>query len=137
MKYPGWEEAETLKNKDDKINFLETQMYNAIKNNRFIPYYQLHEFESLLFNDISHFEQLFPQTDIVDKKYLSAILKEYPNPEQINNGEQTSPSHRMLRIIRGYEKVLYGNMLAMEIGLERIRSKCPRFDAWLAKLENI
>lgn len=43
--------------------------------------------------------------------------------------KQTSPSHRLERIIRGYDKVVYGNYLAENIGLNRICERCPRFNA--------
>jgi hypothetical protein len=62
------------------------------------------------------------------------------NPEMINNGTESAPSKRLARIIKGYftEKenggVFYGSILAHDIGLEKIRGKCPRFDTWLGKL---
>jgi hypothetical protein len=31
--------------------------------------------------------------------------------------------------------VLYGSLLASEIGLVKIRAKCPRFNDWITKLE--
>ena len=137
MKFPGWKEAERMDDKNERVEFLEKKMSSSVGNPCFIPYYQLHEFESLLFNDVSFFEQLFPKNEISDKRLLERTLSEFDNPELINNGKQTSPSHRMSRIIQGYDKVLYGNLLALEIGLGRIRSKCPRFNAWLTKLESI
>lgn len=45
----------------------------------------------------------------------------YENPEMINNGRETSPSHRLMRIIRGYNKIVYGDILASAIGLNRMR----------------
>jgi hypothetical protein len=48
----------------------------------------------------------------------------------------------MEKILRDYTtkpstKSFWGPMLAQEIGLKKIRSKCPRFNAWIDKLENI
>ena len=47
-----------------------------------------------------------------------------------------SPSHRLENIIKGYNKVVYGNIIAEAIGLECIRTKAPRFDAWLNRMED-
>jgi hypothetical protein len=55
----------------------------------------------------------------------------------INDVKVTSPSHRLGRIIKGYHKVVYGNILAEAIGLEKIRRKSPRFNQWLEKIESI
>ena len=38
----------------------------------------------------------------------------------INDGVETSPSHRLERIISGYEKVVYGCCLAEAIGLDKM-----------------
>lgn len=49
----------------------------------------------------------------------------------INNSVETSPSHRLERIIKGYNKIVYGVCLAEAIGLAQIREKSPRFNRWL------
>ena len=53
----------------------------------------------------------------------------------INDDKETSPSSRLGRIIRGYNKIVYGNILAEAIGLNRIREKSPRFNGWLNKID--
>jgi hypothetical protein len=35
------------------------------------------------------------------------------------------------------DKTFHGPLLAMEIGLPAIRAACPRFDAWLTRLEHL
>lgn len=40
-------------------------------------------------------------------------------------------------LIQGYRKTLHGPLLAERIGLDRIRAECPRFDAWLRRLESL
>ncbi len=57
--------------------------------------------------------------------------------ELINENKETSPSARLERIIVGYNKVVYGNLIAEAIGLEKIREKSPRFNEWLNKIERI
>ena len=138
--FPGWEEAKEVANKNERMSFLEAQMKLEIDEElryRFIPYIQLHEFEGLLFCDIDVFNQLIPQEELIGMTELKEVINENPNPEMINNTRETSPSHRLLRIIKGYNKIVYGNIIAETIGLEVIRSKCPRFNEWLTQLESL
>ena len=51
-----------------------------------------------------------------------------------NDGSTTAPSKRLDDIIDDYSKVVYGSLLAQEIGLKKIQEKCPRFNAWINKL---
>jgi hypothetical protein len=37
----------------------------------------------------------------------------------------------------GYEKVVYGSLAALEIGLETIRTECRLFAEWLAIMETL
>ena len=53
----------------------------------------------------------------------------------INNSKENSPGHRLERIIKGYDKIVYGNCLAEAIGISKMREKSPRFNRWIAKLE--
>jgi hypothetical protein len=34
-----------------------------------------------------------------------------------------------------YEKPLFGNLAALEVGLDAIRAACPHFDSWLSQIE--
>ncbi len=103
---------------------------------RFIPYFQLHEFEGLLFNDIQLFYDQVPPTELVGIAELKQTFADYENPEMINSNKKTSPSHRLERIIKGYTKTLYGHYFAEAIGIERIRAKAPRFNQWIKKIIN-
>ena len=136
LKFPGWEESININNKEERLNYLLAKIKEDIPQNirhRFIPYIQLHEFEGLLFSDISVFQENFT-VDEVDMNALQKAVEKYDNPEQINDSSRTAPSKRLENAINGYSKVLYGNFLAMEIGLEKIRNKCPLFNEWINKL---
>jgi len=37
--------------------------------------------------------------------------------------------------VAGYDKVVYGSLLAEEIGLSTIRSRCPLFNSWIERIE--
>ena len=138
--FPRWDEAEAEPDKNKSMNILEEGMSLDIEDSyrfRYIPYMQLHEFEGLLFNEINIFHEQIPENELVGLDELKSTFRNYDNPEMINNNKETSPSHRLMRIISGYDKVVYGNILAESIGLEKIRNKSPRFNEWLNKIEQI
>lgn len=138
--FPQWDEAHTIVDLNKRMEALEQGMLDDIEpalRHRFIPYLQLHEFEGLLFTDINIIKNQIPKEDIVGMQELEKTFADYDNPEMINNNRTTSPSHRLMRIIKGYNKVVYGDILSEAIGLERIRAKSPRFNNWLLRIEKI
>ncbi len=141
FQFPSWDESLRIINKNARLDFLEEAMQKDIKESvrhRFVPYMQLHEFEGLLFNEIDIFYEQVPKKELVGVAELKQTFKDYPdNPEMINDNSTTSPSHRLERIISGYNKVLYGHYFADAIGLDKIKNKSPRFNEWLNKIERI
>lgn len=138
LHFPRWKEADRITDKNQRLDFLEGAMKEDIDErlqNKFIPYLQLHEFEGLLFNNIEVFETQFSPKELIGRRELIEVLEQYDNPEMINDGPNTHPSQRLERIIDGYAKVVYGNILAEAIGIEKIRSKSPRFNQWIEKIE--
>jgi hypothetical protein len=138
--FPGWDASHSIVDKNQRMDSLEQAMLLDIDpdhRNRFIPYLQLHEFEGLLFNDIRVIYSQIPPADIVGREELESTFAQFSNPEMINNNRDTSPSHRLQRIIRGYNKVVYGDIISEAIGVDRIRAKSPRFNQWIIKLEAI
>lgn len=136
--FPKWDEALNIPNKSERMDFLENAMYMDVEENlrhRFMPYIQLHEFEGLLFCDVEIFKQQIPANELIGVQELIDVISAYPNPEDINTTPDTSPSHRLIRIIQGYNKIVYGDILADAIGLQTIRQKCPRFNQWIHSLE--
>lgn len=137
--FPQWKEAEKIADKNNRMSFLEAQMKADVNEKlryRFIPYVQLHEFEALLFCNADVYKQVIPEPDLVGWQELEQTILINPNPEMINSKKETSPSHRLERIIRGYNKVVYGNIIAESIGLDAIKKKCSRFSNWIESLEN-
>lgn len=140
--YPRWDDAQALIHRDkyEAISLIQEGMYNSIDESirhRFIPYIQLHEFEGLLFSNPDVFFSNFENNEFKDLPYLHQTIQEQNNPEMINNGYTTAPSKRLKRILTGYDKIVYGSLLAQEIGLDRIREKCEGFNKWIEKLESI
>ncbi len=138
--FPFWVEANKIPDKELRLTKIEAEMKKSVENlinYRFIPYIQLHEFEGLLFCNKEVFDRSFEKKEFSDYKYLTETLDMFSNPEDINDGNDTAPSKRLEKIIAGYNKVVFGSMIANEIGLKAIRKKAPRFNKWLKKLEDI
>lgn len=111
-----------------RIKALEEAMNENISDCRFFSYIQLHEFEALLFSDNKGFESYFAGNEA---EQTSAIIATYKNPEDINSSPEGAPSKRLLSIKPDYNKVLEGNLIALEIGINVILEKCPRFAEWI------
>lgn len=138
--FPSWSDGEKIPNKNDRMDFIENAMKEDIADaisHRFIPYLQLHEFEGLLFNEIQLFYDQVPKAELVGIDELKKTFADYDNPEMINNSRETSPSHRLERIIKGYNKPLYGHYFAEAIGIDKIRKRSPRFNDWIEKIITI
>ena len=136
--FPNWGKAEATVNKNDRMQILEKGMAGDIDlkiNYRFIPYIQLHEFEGLLFNDLEIFHEQIPPNELIGLKELEDTFNKFDNPEMINNNRDTAPSKRLSRIINGYDKIIYGNILASAIGIKKIKAKCPRFNNWINTIQ--
>ena len=73
-------------------------------------------------------------TNEIELKEIGDIIKENPNPELIDDGNNTAPSKRLLKIIRKYRKKIYGIKIARKIGIETIMGKCPHFKEWINDL---
>lgn len=138
--YPQWQNSKAIVDKSKRMDFLEQAMMDGFDDNlkkRFIPYIQLHEFEGLLFNNLVSFESTFESNEFNNKTDLEKILNNFPNPELINEHPDTAPSKRLMKLIKGYNKIVYGAILAENIGMHNLLQKSPRFNEWINKLENI
>jgi hypothetical protein len=137
--FPGIEEAEKFRSDPQlRVNSLEAACAEDIGDPRFVPYLQLHEFEGLLFSDPSHFRVAYTNSG-AQIAILKAIADTVSTPELINDGFTTAPSKRIIAVFPDYKgaKRIVGPQVAESIGLNEIRSKCPHFDDWITKLENL
>ena len=120
-----------------KIAALERAISSDINHPRFIPYIQLHEFETFLLVNPDKLITMYPERQTHITKLKTEIRN--INPEEINESNETAPSKRIIKHIPAYasQKAQVGPLVAEEIGLDLLREKCPHFDEWLTKLENI
>jgi len=94
----------------------------------------VHEFEGLLFSDVSAFNG---EAKADDKTILELahIRNCFTTPEHINDSEATAPSKRILKLLPEYSKTLNGIPIAKRIGIEKIAAECQHFRAWLENIQ--
>ena len=102
---------------------------------RFLPYLQLHEYEGLLFSDAPAFAAGIGQPHLVGQ--FQRVRNGFATPEDINDGNNTAPSKRIVMAHPSYRKVLDGTLAARAVGIATMRQECPHFRAWLAQLEGL
>lgn len=137
QRFPDWARAHTITDLNIRMELLEMGMFTSLQTtvgSKFIPYIQLHEFEALMFSDFEVFKDYYEEAEY-DAGRLKTLCASAP--ESINDGPQTAPSKRLESIIPRYHKNTDGPGLAQLAGLSKIRSRCPGFNRWLTKLEQI
>lgn len=119
----------------ERVAQLERAFSDRIGHPRFLPYLSLHEFEALLFSSPQLIAQQFPNKD--ESRHFIAIRQEFASPEEIDEGDETAPSKRILRVYPAYRKRLHGLLIAQSVGLAGMRQECSHFNEWLTKLESL
>lgn len=134
--FPGKTDPVCVRQKDgaSKASFLEQALARDIDQTNFIPNLIVHEFEALLFSSPDAF-----RIWLDDDSHVERLLDSTRDmaPEDINDSRETAPSRRILSAMSNYQKALHGPLIALDIGLDAIRSKCPHFNAWLLQLESL
>ena len=117
---PRYEECMAKASKIERVKALESAMNEHIGDRRFFSYIQLHEFEYYFSEDCA--------------KISNYIVSSYENPEDINSSPEGAPSKRLLALKSDYNKVLEGNLIALEVGIMSMLEKCPRFNRWITQI---
>jgi hypothetical protein len=117
----------------DKAEHIEKAITNEIGNGfgNMVFSLVLHEFEGLLFSDVSAFETITGQEAVA---ILRGVRAAVPTPEHINESPETAPAKHIKRAIPDYSKPTDGIDVAEQIGLDKIKSECHHFAKWLEKL---
>lgn len=133
--FPGWSEAQKKTIPRERVQVLEHALAREFAEPRFLPFIQLHEFEALLYCDLTELQRRIADSE-AGIKALQAEVRNTP-PEDINEGTNTAPSKRIIRHLPIYarNKVRVGAPAAAAIGLNTLRNRCPHFGDWLSKLE--
>lgn len=112
---------------------------NDFNPEKFIPYIQLHEIESLFFAGPEEMADVFGKQNLALK--FAQIVKDCGGCENINDHPESAPSKRIQKLFPEYKKGRSVNAhayrIAQHIGIERMRAACPHFNEWLEKLERL
>lgn len=134
--FPGYKDASQTTEPYGRIEAIETAMAADFADYpSFIPYVQLHEFETLILADPQKLEVEYFERDREIAELVGLVQNE--NPELINDGWETAPSKRIEKLIPEYDKVVAGRLITKEIGLKTLREKCRHFNEWLSRLERL
>ena len=115
-----------------RIDTIEESVKNVLFIPNLIPYIQKHEFETLLFSNVSAFDIILDSPKQLQQ--IADIVAQYPNIEDINGGPDSAPSKRLANIFP-YNKTFHSSLLLELITIDDIMQHCPRFAAWIKKLE--
>jgi hypothetical protein len=116
------------------VTRMEAALANAVNCPRFIPHYALHEFESLAFADpqaISDQRKRLPGGSVLAAAQ-QMLARAQGNPEFVNDGKQTSPSHRLESLWpkKLYQKTVDSIGIVRRIPFGQMQEQCRHFDAW-------
>ncbi|WP_372424284.1 DUF4276 family protein [Salinarimonas chemoclinalis] len=107
-----------------------------------VPYVQRHEFEALLLSAPDVVARHFRRDDLAG--IIERALAPLGGPEDLNDGAATAPSKRLEAWTQGMPqryasgtKLRHAPPICARIGLGPMRAACPRFDAWIARLERL
>ena len=113
---------------------LEDALGTAIHDPRFLPNIVRHEFETLVLAALPELAELLVPSVRKRLRPLRTLVDKSA-PEEINCGKSTAPSKRLVKANIGFSKLLHGVPAVDTAGIPRLKAACPRFAAWVSKLE--
>ena len=140
--WPGYEESKKQTEHSLKAEIMNQSTAAEVerlfsehnRNKRFIPYVSMYEIESLYFSDPACLAKNLG----VKQGKVDEILKQCgEQPEKINDHKTSAPSKRLKQLSQNFRKKSTGIAIAEEIGIPKMRTACPIFDAWLKRLESL
>lgn len=122
----------------DEVARLEAALATEIGSERFLPYYALHEFETLAFVSpaaIAAQRARLPGPS-VEAEACQMLSQARGEAELVNDSEQTSPCHRLERLWPKdqYQKTVDSLGIVHRIPFDRLQAGCPHFGAWTQML---
>jgi hypothetical protein len=118
-----------------KADHVEQEWKADIGQPNFFPYIQVHEFEALILTRPSVLTTFYPE-HASGIEQLRAECAPFRTPEDINETQATSPSHRILARVPTYRKI-DGFRHLQDIGIAELKAHCPRFRKWLERCEKL
>lgn len=123
------------------VENIEKAFEQNIPSDRFIPYIQLHEFETLVLCNVKKLIALYPRAG----KQLKAMDDNWRDEfnelvEYVNTSVNKAPSKRIISALNGkykYNKVKSGTDVTADIGIDELCSTCPHFSIWIDQLKGV
>ncbi len=135
--FPQLEMHKGCANTAERADLLEQAMAEDVEDHRLIPYLQRHECEALVLAGLDQLRSVLDTAeDLAGLAALRADIGDTP-PEEIDDGNETVPSKRLIRHIPSYQKTVHGPLVIDAVGLAGLRAACPRFDRWIIRLEQL
>ena len=140
--FPKIDEAKRYySDKYQYVSFLEDAFCNDVGKRNFLPYIQLHEFETLLFCNIDAIvDEFFDLEDAHLRNRIEEDISSYDNIELINDSHATAPSKRLDSYTNGEycgRKTTASINILKATSIEIIKERCSHFNDWLNKIENL
>jgi hypothetical protein len=115
-----------------RVRCIEQALAEDMGDHRFVPHLQLHEFEALVLCDLDALVGSYPNRR-KEIQTLKERLAQFPTPEHVNR--MRPPSYWLKDLIPEYDKPTAGVSTVADIGLPKLRERCPHFDEWIGALE--
>lgn len=136
--FPDYESIVAQADKYLAVAQAELVLQSNFPKDRFIPYFQLHQFESLIFTSPQILLQEFPEAQFAIS-ILENQKQDYNNNSELVNSIN-KPSYRIAEALGvddgSFKGLVIGN-LAAQIGIPFLRQHCRHFNEWLTKLETL
>lgn len=137
--FPGYAQAPA--EPYSKVKTIEDELGKDIDCYRFIPYIELHEFETLVLCNMPKVIQTYPNAQKplsdLDSKWKNETIG---NAELVNMSRETAPSKRLIKALDGhynYDKKLMAVVATKDMGIDALRAQCYHFNQWIEKILNI
>lgn len=141
--FPGRDESASRHDPLNRATAIEAELHKVVvqaadcREDRFFPHIQPHEFEALLFSDVTKITETEGMWSGHSEK-MEQARRVAQSPEHIDDGPATHPSARLKSLSHPpYNKVVHGVAIARRVGLDCIRAECRHFNGWLTRLENL
>lgn len=138
----GWDFVPLAKSRGG-VDAIEVALHDGVRkvagplSDRFIPYIQLHELEALYFAEPPVLADVLERADLAPR--FTAIVEACRGCENINDSPNTAPSKRIQEMcptyIKGRSSAAHAPRLGARLSIDTLRSACPRFGTWLARIE--
>lgn len=137
--FPGY--CQTGQNPYQYVRNIEIELAKTFDCHRFIPYIELHEFETLILCNLKRLGKEYPNASdeiiALDKEWRAEYKD---NAELVNTSREAAPSKRIIKALEGkyrYNKPQMAEIVTEDMGIDGLRQVCNHFNQWVEKLLEI